>query len=186
MSAKALTTPAGLIVSRIPRYLSTIRIWESLYALPFCLMGMVLAAEGWPGWSVFIWITIALTGVRTLGMAANRLLHRKEDIHNPRTANRHLPTGKLKPFEVFSLMVRPCCFFLCRCSIEHTGIGISSCSSWLRCHVFIRKILHLGVPFLFGLGISHITFRCLDSSNWTTRSGSSTPIDRSSIMGRWV
>ena len=68
-------------------------------------MGMVLAAEGWPGWSVFIWITIALTGVRTLGMAANRLLHRKEDIHNPRTANRHLPTGKLKPFEVFSLMV---------------------------------------------------------------------------------
>ena len=66
---------------------------------------MVLAAEGWPGWSVFIWITIALTGVRTLGMAANRLLHRKEDIHNPRTANRHLPTGKLKPFEVFSLMV---------------------------------------------------------------------------------
>ena len=68
-------------------------------------MGMVLAAEGWPGWSVFIWITIALTGVRTLGMAANRLLHRKEDSHNPRTANRHLPTGKLKPFEVFSLMV---------------------------------------------------------------------------------
>ena len=105
MAAKTLTRPAGLIASRIPRYLSTIRIWESLYALPFCLMGMVLAAEGWPGWSVFIWITIALTGVRTLGMAANRLLHRKEDIHNPRTANRHLPTGKLKPFEVFSLMV---------------------------------------------------------------------------------
>ena len=105
MSAKALTTPAGLIVSRISRYLTTIRIWESLYALPFCLMGMILAADGWPGWSVFIWITVALTGVRTLGMAANRFLHRKEDIHNPRTANRHLPTGKLKPFEVFSLMV---------------------------------------------------------------------------------
>ena len=105
MSAKALTTPAELIATRIPRYLSTIRIWESLYALPFCLMGMVLAADGWPGWSIFIWITVALTGVRTLGMAANRFIHRKEDIHNPRTAKRHLPTGKLKPFEVFGLMV---------------------------------------------------------------------------------
>ncbi len=105
MSANAITDPAGLIATRVPRYLSTIRIWESLYALPFCFMGMVLAADGWPGWNVFIWITIAITSVRTLGMAANRFLHRKEDIHNPRTANRHLPTGKLKPFEVFGLMV---------------------------------------------------------------------------------
>lgn len=106
MSASSvITTPAGIIATRVPRYLTTIRIWESLYALPFCFMGMILAADGWPGWSVFIWITVALTGVRTLGMAANRFLHRKEDIHNPRTANRHLPTGLLKPVEVLGLMV---------------------------------------------------------------------------------
>ena len=104
-AASAITTPAGFVATRIPRYLSTIRVWESLYALPFCFMGMFLAADGWPGWSVFIWITVALTGVRTLGMAANRFLHRKEDVHNPRTANRHLPTGKLKPFEVVGLML---------------------------------------------------------------------------------
>ena len=104
-AASAITTPAGIIATRVPRYLSTIRVWESLYALPFCLMGMVLAADGWPGWSVFVWITVALTGVRTLGMAANRFFHRKEDVHNPRTADRHLPTGKLKPFEVVGLML---------------------------------------------------------------------------------
>lgn len=104
-AASAITTPAGFVATRIPRYLSTIRVWESLYALPFCFMGMFLAADGWPSWSVFIWITVALTGVRTLGMAANRFLHRKEDVHNPRTANRHLPTGKLKPFEVVGLML---------------------------------------------------------------------------------
>ena len=90
---------------RVPRYLSTIRVWESLYALPFCLIGMVLAADGWPGWSIFIWIIVALTGVRTLGMAANRFIHRKEDELNPRNANRHLPRGLLKPWEVFGLMV---------------------------------------------------------------------------------
>jgi 4-hydroxybenzoate polyprenyltransferase len=104
-AANAIKNPASIIATRVPRYLTTIRVWGSLYALPFCFMGMILAADGWPGWSVFIWITVALTGVRTLGMAANRFLHRKEDVHNPRTADRHLPTGKLKPFEVFGLMV---------------------------------------------------------------------------------
>ncbi|PKB59655.1 MAG: hypothetical protein BZY83_00745 [SAR202 cluster bacterium Casp-Chloro-G2] len=93
------------MATRVPRYLVTIRIWESLYALPFCFMGMVLAADGWPGWSVFIWITVALSGVRTLGMSANRFLHRKEDVANPRTASRHLPAGLLKAWEVFGLMV---------------------------------------------------------------------------------
>ena len=106
MSAvNTIRNPAGVVATRVPRYLVTIRIWESLYALPFCLIGMVLAADGWPGWSVFIWITVALTGVRTLGMAANRFIHRKEDVLNPRTANRHLPQGLLKPWEVFGLMV---------------------------------------------------------------------------------
>ena len=104
-AANVLKTPATVLASRVPRYLVTVRIWESLYALPFCFIGMILAADGWPGWSVFIWITVALTGVRTLGMSANRLIHRKEDIANPRTANRYLPTGLLKPWEVFGLMV---------------------------------------------------------------------------------
>ena len=105
LAANAIRTPAGTLATRVPRYLATIRIWESLYALPFCFIGMVLAADGWPGWSVFIWITVALTGVRTLGMAANRFFHRKEDVLNPRTANRHLPRGLLNPWEVFGLMV---------------------------------------------------------------------------------
>ncbi|MCH8988518.1 MAG: UbiA family prenyltransferase [Chloroflexi bacterium] len=104
-AANAIKSPAGIIATRVPRYLGTIRVWESLYALPFCFIGMVLAADGWPGWSVVIWITVALTGVRTLGMAANRFVHRKEDAVNPRTANRHLPRGLLQPWEVLGLMV---------------------------------------------------------------------------------
>ena len=88
---------------KIPLYLDSIRIWESLYALPFCYIGMILAADGWPGWSVFIWLTVALSGVRTLGMSANRLLHREEDALNPRTRNRHLPRGLLHPWEIVGL-----------------------------------------------------------------------------------
>ncbi len=97
-------------IVRLPYYLSVVRIWESLYALPFCYMGMILASvdtggSGWPGWSDFIWITVALTGVRTLGMSANRFIHRREDADNPRTRSRHIPRGLVKPAEVVALAV---------------------------------------------------------------------------------
>ncbi len=100
----------GSPIVRLPRYLGVVRIWESLYALPFCYIGMMLASvdtggSGWPGWSDFIWITVALTGVRTLGMSANRIIHRKEDAANPRTSGRHLPKGLLRPAEVIGLAV---------------------------------------------------------------------------------
>ena len=100
---RAITFPWS-VAARVPLYLGSIRVWESLYAMPFAYIGMVLAADGWPGWSTFIWITVAMAGARTLGMSANRLVHHKEDIANPRTANRHLPRGLMKPGEVLSMM----------------------------------------------------------------------------------
>ena len=102
MSALATTRNP---LAKISMYLGAIRVWESLYALPFAYMGMVLAADGWPTWNAFIWITVAMAGARTLAMSANRLIHRKEDAANPRTANRHLPQGLLSPREVIAMMV---------------------------------------------------------------------------------
>ncbi len=97
--------PVRLIAGRIPMYLGFVRIHEALFALPFAYMGMLLAAGGWPGWHAFIWINVAMAGARTLGMAANRFVHRKEDAANPRTANRHLPMGLIRPLEVIVMMV---------------------------------------------------------------------------------
>ena len=93
------------VITRVPYYLGSIRIWESLFALPFAYMGMVLAADGWPLLGTFIWITLAMAGARTLAMSANRYIHRREDAANPRTADRHLPKGLLKPWEVGAMAV---------------------------------------------------------------------------------
>ena len=94
-----------VIAGKIPLYLSSIRIWEALFATPFAYIGMILAADGWPGWHIFIWLTVALMSVRTVGMSANRLIHAKEDALNPRTANRHLPQGTLKSGEVLGMIL---------------------------------------------------------------------------------
>jgi 4-hydroxybenzoate polyprenyltransferase len=58
---------------------------------------MVLAANGWPGWHVLIWVTLAMVGGRTVAMSVNRLADRILDARNPRTAGRHLPAGLLTP-----------------------------------------------------------------------------------------
>jgi 4-hydroxybenzoate polyprenyltransferase len=105
-------SPTRRIAGKVPLYLGSIRIWESLFALPFAYMGMVLAAQGWPGWRPFIWITVAMFSVRTLGMFANRLIHRKEDAANPRTRDRHLPRGLLRPAEVLVIMAVSAVVFL--------------------------------------------------------------------------
>ena len=56
---------------------------------------MLLAARGWPGaWTVG-WVTAAMVGARTCAMATNRVVDRRIDARNPRTAGRHLPRGVL-------------------------------------------------------------------------------------------
>ncbi len=92
------------VFGKVPLYLSSIRIWESLFALPFAYIGMVLAAGGWPGWHAFIWINVAMFGARTLAMSGNRVINAKEDAINPRTQTRHLPQGLLTPAEVIGMM----------------------------------------------------------------------------------
>ena len=103
---------ARLVITKAPHYLSTIRIWESLFAYPFAFGGMVLAAQGWPGWHAFIWINVALFGARTLAMSGNRVINAKEDALNPRTRDRHIPQGLLKPAEVIGMMVVAAAIFL--------------------------------------------------------------------------
>ena len=85
--------------------LDAIKYQESVFALPFAYAGMVLAADGLPMWAQFIWITVAMVSARTLGMSANRLIDRHIDARNPRTAERHLPAGLLRPSDMAVLAV---------------------------------------------------------------------------------
>lgn len=72
-----------------------IKFEHTLFALPFAFLGAVLAAEGLPTWRQILWITVAMFGARSAAMTFNRIIDRKFDAENPRTANRELPSGKL-------------------------------------------------------------------------------------------
>jgi 4-hydroxybenzoate polyprenyltransferase len=81
-------------------FLDAIKFEHTVFALPFAYVAMVLAADGWPGGRVLIWVTLAMAGARTLAMSVNRLADRRIDARNPRTAGRHLPRGLLTPAQV--------------------------------------------------------------------------------------
>src|SRR6266852_5230059 len=93
--------------------LEAVRIQESLFALPFAYVGMMLAARGLPPLRPFVWVTLAMIGARNAGMAFNRVLDREMDAVNPRTANRHLPRGLLQPWQLTALgLIGLALFFL--------------------------------------------------------------------------
>lgn len=73
--------------------LEMIKIEHTLFALPFALMGALLAARGLPPARQLGWILVAMVGARSAAMAFNRLVDRGYDARNPRTANRALPAG---------------------------------------------------------------------------------------------
>ncbi|HTY88196.1 MAG TPA: UbiA-like polyprenyltransferase [Candidatus Acidoferrum sp.] len=82
----------------IKKWASFVRFSHTLFALPFALAAMLVAARehrGWPGWRTFGLVLAAMVCARTCAMAFNRIADRKFDALNPRTANRHLPTGQI-------------------------------------------------------------------------------------------
>ncbi|MER3479823.1 MAG: 4-hydroxybenzoate octaprenyltransferase [Meiothermus sp.] len=91
------------MTARLRTYLELVRFEHTLFALPFAYGGMLLAKPGWPGLPIFWWITVAMVGARTAAMALNRLIDWQIDARNPRTAQRHLPRGAVKPREVLLL-----------------------------------------------------------------------------------
>ncbi|HEY1649274.1 MAG TPA: UbiA-like polyprenyltransferase [Terracidiphilus sp.] len=70
--------------------------WEhSIFALPFALTAVLLAAHGLPGARTVGWILVAMVAARSAAMAFNRWADAELDAANPRTKSRAIPAGLL-------------------------------------------------------------------------------------------
>ena len=81
--------------TKLKTTLEMIKFEHTLFALPFAFLGAILAANGLPGVWQIVWITAAMFGARSAAMTFNRIVDKKFDAENPRTAGRELPSGKL-------------------------------------------------------------------------------------------
>jgi len=94
----ALPHPQSSPLDTLLKWGAFVRFSHTVFALPFALAAMLVAARdqrGWPGWRTFGLILAAMVCARTCAMAFNRIVDRKFDALNPRTQNRHLPAGTI-------------------------------------------------------------------------------------------
>ncbi|MEV6816471.1 UbiA-like polyprenyltransferase, partial [Micromonospora sp. NPDC051296] len=95
MATAAAVEPAAR-PGRVKSFLKLVAIEHSVFALPFAYLSALTAMQvngGRVRWLDLLLITVAMVGARTFAMAANRILDRRIDARNPRTANRELVTG---------------------------------------------------------------------------------------------
>lgn len=88
------------------KWASFVKFSHTIFALPFALAAMAVAARdnrGWPGWRTFGLIVAAMVCARTCAMAFNRIVDRQFDKLNPRTASRHLPSGQITLLSAWTL-----------------------------------------------------------------------------------
>lgn len=88
-------------LQKLKTILEMIKFEHTVFALPFALISMVLAADGLPEGRVIFWILVAMVGARSSAMAFNRIADITYDRLNPRTADRALPRGVLSLSEVW-------------------------------------------------------------------------------------
>jgi 4-hydroxybenzoate polyprenyltransferase len=93
------TTPGNVVT----RFLRLIRFSHTIFALPFALGALVVAANGRLNARVLLLVVACMVLARTAAMLFNRLIDWSIDQKNPRTATRHLLVSK--PIGWFLLVI---------------------------------------------------------------------------------
>jgi 4-hydroxybenzoate polyprenyltransferase len=85
-------------------YANFVKLPHTLFAMPFALVGVVLASYHAPVSSSRVgWIVLAFTCARFAAMGFNRIVDREIDARNPRTKQREIPSGVLFVFAAWRL-----------------------------------------------------------------------------------
>src|SRR5438132_6943629 len=78
------------------RHANLVRLPHTIFALPFALVGVVLASYVAPiTLGDVIWVVVAFTTARFAAMGFNRIVDREIDARNPRTRSREIPSGTM-------------------------------------------------------------------------------------------
>ncbi len=112
----------------INKYLSLVKFAHTIFAMPFALIGFVMAIQRGGGsfsWATFGLVLLCMVFARSAAMAFNRWLDVDIDKLNPRTAKREIPAGIISKknamafimgnvilFIATTWFINPICFYL--------------------------------------------------------------------------
>src|SRR5215467_6077427 len=115
-----------LILRKLQITLEMIKFEHTIFALPFALIGTLLAGRGLPSWWQLGWILAAMVGARSAAMTFNRIVDLRYDRLNPRTCDRALPAGLLSlPFAVGFTLCMSALFVLAAAQLNSLCLYLS-------------------------------------------------------------
>jgi 4-hydroxybenzoate polyprenyltransferase len=135
----------------ITRFLRLIRFSHTIFALPFALASLVVAANGRPSSRVFVLVVLCMVFARTAAMLFNRVVDWGIDQRNPRTRSRHLLASK--PVAILSIIVSSVLFIFCAAKINSLTFALSPVALALIFFYSLTKRFTDTTHFFLGLAL---------------------------------
>lgn len=142
--------------SRLATYASFVKLPHTVFALPFALMGVVLASYRRPvTWPMLGWVVLAFTAARFAAMGFNRIVDREFDALNPRTRMRELPRGAMSVREAWlAVLVASATFVAAAGALNALCLLLSPIAlGWVFFYSFTKRFTRLA-HLALGLGMS--------------------------------
>jgi 4-hydroxybenzoate polyprenyltransferase len=136
----------------VSRFLRLIRFSHTIFALPFALGALVVAANGLPSLRTFLLVVVCMVFARTAAMLFNRLIDWSLDQRNPRTASRHLLLSK--PAALVLLAVSSAGFVLAAGAINRLTFLLSPVALVMIFFYSLTKRFTSATHFFLGLALA--------------------------------
>jgi 4-hydroxybenzoate polyprenyltransferase len=136
----------------VSRFLRLIRFSHTIFALPFALGALVVAANGLPSLRILFLVIVCMIFARTAAMLFNRLVDWSLDQRNPRTASRHLLVSK--PTALVLLAVTSAGFVLAAAAINRLTFLLSPVALVVIFFYSLTKRFTSATHFFLGLALA--------------------------------
>src|SRR5256885_6370004 len=140
--------------SLLVRYVNFVKLPHTIFALPFALLGVIVASYKQPvTWRIAILVIVAFTAARFVAMGFNRIADRRLDARNPRTRGRELPTGRLTISQAWAAVLGAMVLFLWSAwALNPLCAALAPIALlWIAIYSYTKRVTHwshvwLGVP----------------------------------------
>jgi 4-hydroxybenzoate polyprenyltransferase len=136
----------------LARFLYLIRFSHTVFALPFALGALIVAANGRPSFRTLLLVVTCMVFARTAAMLFNRLIDWSLDQRNPRTASRHLLIPKSAA--LFSLVLSSIGFILAAGAINRLTFMLAPIALAIICFYSLTKRFTSATHFFLGLALA--------------------------------
>jgi 4-hydroxybenzoate polyprenyltransferase len=136
----------------LTRFLRLIRFSHTIFALPFALGALVVAANGWPSPRILLLVVACMVFARTAAMLFNRLIDWSLDQRNPRTSSRQSLVSK-RAAQV-SLVLSSAGFVLAAAAINRLTFILAPVALALIFFYSVTKRFTSATHFFLGLALA--------------------------------